>query len=225
MKSDDVDRTLTAIERSFQEDPTANVAGTGFWKVVAAAKQDPKLVEEFGERIAALDRKGFERWAMVTLPLHIGTIVALIGTALGVALVGMAYSTDDPANGILLLAGMGALLVASHGLAHLIVGRVAGIRFTHWFVAGIGRPQPGVKTDYASYLAAGARQRAWMHASGAIVSKIVPFALIPAALASGVPGWTTAVLVVVGISTLISDWVLLDKSGDWKKFKREMALK
>ena len=44
MKSDDVNRTLAAIEQSFQEDSTANVAGTGFWKVVAAAKQDPKLV-------------------------------------------------------------------------------------------------------------------------------------------------------------------------------------
>ena len=152
-------------------------------------------------------------------------MVALVGTGFGLVLVALAYSTEEPVNGLLLLAGMGVLFITTHSLAHLVVGRLAGIRFTHWFVAGVGRPQPGVKTDYASYLKASPQGRAWMHAAGAITSKIVPFALIPAAVISGVPWWATTALVVVGVSGLITDSLLSVRKGDWKKFKREMAYK
>ncbi len=46
------------------------------------------------------------------------------------------------------------------------------MRVIYWFVGTIRRPQPGVKVDYASYLRAPPRQRAWMHASGAIVVEV-----------------------------------------------------
>jgi len=88
----------------------------------------------------------------------------------------------------------------------------------------VGRPQPGVKTDYASYLAASPKQRAWMHASGAIVSKIIPFALIPAALIAGVPRWSIVLLIVVGAVSIITDAIWSTHFSDWKKFRREMAL-
>lgn len=225
MQCEDVDSTLSEIERTFAEDPSATLAGTGFWTAVATAKQDALLVEEFAERFGALDRRAYERWAVISLPLYIGTMVALVGTGFGLVLVALAYSTEEPVNGLLLLAGMGVLFITTHSLAHLVVGRLAGIRFTHWFVAGVGRPQPGVKTDYASYLKASPQGRAWMHAAGAITSKIVPFALIPAAVISGVPWWATTALVVVGVSGLITDSLLSVRKGDWKKFKREMAYK
>ena len=69
----------------------------------------------------------------------------------------------------------GVLLVTTHGLGHLAVGKARGMKFTHWFVGTMQRPQPGVKLDYATYLRVDAVGRAWMHASGAIVTKIVPF--------------------------------------------------
>ena len=191
---------------------------------MAAVKQAPELVPEFAGRIAAIDREAFERWALVNIPVGVGTVAAVVGSAVGLALVGLAYNTADPWNGLLLLAGMGIILVTTHGLAHLLVGRLAGIRFTHWFIGTVGRPQPGVKTDYATYLAVDPVRRAWMHASGAIVSKIVPFVLIPAALIAGVPSWSTVVLVVVGVASVITDLVWSTKASDWKKFRREMAV-
>ena len=78
-------------------------------------------------------------------------------------------------------------------------------------MGSIRRPQPGVKVDYASYLRVPARSRAWMHASGAIVTKIVPFALIGAALAADVPSWVVWVLVAVGIGQMVTDCPLVDK--------------
>ena len=224
MEKSEVEGILSAIERSLADDPAAGLAGSGFWKVVTAAKRDPALVAEFAVRIAAIDREAFRRWALLTIPLGVGTVLTIAATAAGLLLVGLSYSTPDPLNGVLLLAGMGVLLFATHGLGHLLVGRLAGIRFTHWFIGSVGRPQPGVKTDYATYLAASPKQRAWMHASGAIVSKIIPFALIPTALIAGVPSWATILLVVVGVVSVVTDAVWSTKFSDWKKFRREMAI-
>ena len=63
------------------------------------------------------------------------------------------------------------LLGTTHDLAHLVVGRLVGIRFTHWFIDGPTRLQPGLKTDYASYLRTPPHARAWMHASGALIDQ------------------------------------------------------
>ena len=215
---------LSAVEARLAADTGAGLGGSGFWKAVAAVKRDPGLVGEFGGRIAAIDRSAFERWAMLTVPVGVGTAAAAAGTALGLVLVGLAYDTPDPWNGLLLLAGSGVLLVATHGLAHLVVGRLVGISFTHWFIGTVARPQPGVKTDYASYLATPAKRRAWMHASGALVSKVVPFALIPAGLIAGVPQWATILLAVVGVVSVITDILWSTHFSDWKKFRREMAV-
>ena len=223
MDRNEAERALSAVEERLGSDPSAGLAGSGFWKVVTAAKQTPELVAGLAERIAAIDRTAFERWALLTVPLGVGTIAALAGTVAGLVLVGLAYSTPDPLNGLLLLAGTGVLLVTTHGLAHLVVGRLAGIRFTHWFIGTIARPQPGVKTDYATYLTTDARRRAWMHASGALMTKVLPFALIPAALIAGVPGWATILLVVTGVVSIITDVLWSTQVGDWKKFRREMS--
>jgi hypothetical protein len=222
---DGIDSTLSDIERSLTADANASLSGTGFWRVVAAVKTDEQLVESFGERIARIDREAFERWALLKIPLVVGTGIAIAGTTVGLILVALAYSAAEPLNGIFILGGMGTLFVTLHSLAHLIVGRLAGIRFTHWFIGSIGRPQPGVKIDYESYLATPATARAWMHAAGAITTKIVPFALVPAGLIAGVPAWAVYGMVGFGIFGLITDLLWSGKHGDWKRFKREWALR
>jgi len=82
--------------------------------------------------------------------------------------------------------------------------------------------QPGVKLDYATYLRAPATSRAWMHASGAIVTKLMPFVFLGAAIAAGVPVWVVWALVVIGLVEIAIDIVWSTKKSDWKKFKREM---
>jgi hypothetical protein len=118
---------------------------------------------------------------------------------------------------------MGALLVSTHDLAHLVTGAIWRIRFTDWYVKP-PMPQPGLKLDYASYLRATPTQRAWMHASGAIVSKIVPFAVVPYALATGCDAWCVAALVAVGVVSIVTDVLFSVRAADWKKFQREMKL-
>jgi len=198
------------------------VAGTGFWRAVSAVKADPDLVDAFADRIGAVDQRAFRARALLVVPLWVGTFLMIVGTVLGLILIGRAYSLTGFWATIAFLAGFGALLVTTHGLGHLAVGAAVGIRFTGWFIGTARMPQPGIKTDYASYLRTPARSRAWMHASGAIVTKLVPFALIGAAIASGVPVWVTWLLVLVGVATIITDIRWSTNASDWKKFRREM---
>jgi hypothetical protein len=145
------------------------------------------------------------------------------GTLVGLVLVAWAYSLEGNSAGVVFMLGFGVVLVTTHSLGHLVAGTLMGIRFTHWFIGSMSRPQPGVKVDYASYLRAPPASRAWMHASGALVTKIVPFALLGAAFAAEVPTWTVVVLIVVGIGQVLTDVIWSTKASDWKKFRREMG--
>lgn len=196
--------------------------GPGFWRAVAAVKAEPALIEEHADRIGVIDSTAFRHWSMVTVPLWIGNLVMVGGSLLGLALVAWCYSLDGNAAWIVFILGFGAILVTTHSLAHLLVGTILGIRFTRWFIGSIRRPYPGVKVDYASYLRTNPASRAWMHAAGAIVTKLVPFALIGAAIAAELPSWTAWLLVLVGIVQLVTDYLLSTKHSDWKKFIREM---
>jgi hypothetical protein len=197
---------------------------TGFWRAVAEVKTDPALIEEHADRIARIDRAAFKKWALLVLPIWLGNVLAIGATLIGLALVGWTYYLEGAWSAVVFLLGFGMVLVATHGLTHLVAGAVMGIRFTHWFVGTVRQPIPGVKLDYSSYLRAPPFSRAWMHASGAIVTKVMPFAFIGAAIAAGVPDWVPWALVVIGMGAIATDVVWSTKSSDWKKYRREMAL-
>lgn len=198
------------------------LGGTGFWKLVGAIKKDPGL-DRLVDDVAEIDQKAFDNWAFLKVPLAWGTGLMVFGTLVGLFLVALSYQVESFWGGVWLLFGTGVLLVTTHGLAHLVVGAAVGIKFTSWFIGKITQPQPGVKTDYSTYLRTPARSRAWMHASGAIVTKLLPFLMVGAALAAGLPGWVTVVLLALGIGTVAADILWSTKASDWKKFQREMA--
>lgn len=221
MDRNEIEAALAAAEQAV-EAGQSKLGSTGFWKAVAAVKRDPGLVSDYGRRIADIDNRAFAAWALLVVPYALGTALMAIGTLAGLGLVLWAYSLDSPWNGVMLLAGTGVTLVTTHGLAHLVVGRLFGIRFTGWHIGSITRPQPGVKIDYESYLATPAKRRAWMHASGAILTKLIPFFALGPALVMEAPSWTTVILVIVGIGQIVTDVAWSTKSSDWKKFSREM---
>ncbi len=215
------DEILARCEAALGGDEPVDLAALGFWKVVAAAKRDPSLRDRLADRIAAVDREAFRRWALLSIPAGAGTAVMLVGTAVGLGVAAAAYGVGSPWNGGLLLVGTGILEATTHGLAHLAVGRVFGMRFTHWFIGSWTRPQPGVKVDYATYLRVPAGRRAWMHAAGALTTKALPFLMLGAGWAAGVPSWTLVALVVLGVVQIVTDVVWSTKTSDWKKFRRE----
>jgi hypothetical protein len=200
------------------------LASTGFWQAVAALKRDRELRDRYARRVADIDTAAFRRWAFLPIPTAVGVTLAVLATAAGIVLVGVAYGLDEPGNWITFLAGTAILLGSTHTLAHVVVGRLLGIRFSHWFVASKTRPVPGgAKIDYASYLAASPRRRAWMHASGALVTKAIPFLLVGAAVAADLPVWVVWALIALGVLLIVNDIALSTRASDWKRFRREMA--
>ncbi|HEY4606507.1 MAG TPA: hypothetical protein VIH55_02575 [Acidimicrobiia bacterium] len=216
-----IEETLTAAETAVASG--AAIAPTGFWKAVSAVKRDHELIEVFADRIGRIDRAALKTWALVTVPLWVGNLLMIGGTLIGLVLVAWAYSLEGAGAGIMFLVGFGIVLVTTHGLSHLVVGAVMGMRFTHWFIAGLTRPQPGVKVDYATYLRTPAPSRAWMHAAGAIMTKILPFAFLGAAFAAEMQAWVVVVLVLVGLGQIVTDLRWSTRASDWKKFRREMG--
>ena len=202
----------------------SGLAGTGFWPMVAAVKKDAGLVEEFGSEIASIDQDAFWGWALLIVPLRVGTSLMILGTGAGLFLIGWAYPLDGASSVLAFLAGFGILTITTHGLAHLTVGRLVGIRFTAWYIGSVVRPQPGVKIDYRSYLRAPARSRALMHASGALMTKALPFLLIGAAVGAGLGVWVIWLLVLVGVATIATDALWSTQKSDWARYRREMEL-
>jgi len=217
----EIDTVLNAAEVQIAFGNAPDLEAAGFWRAVRAVKSDPALVDRFADRIGAIDRAAFSAWARLVVPIWIGTVLAVVGALVGLSLISTSVFVPQW-SGIMFLVGAGALIAATHGLGHLLVGFIGGIRFYAWFI-GREKPQPGVKTDYATYLRATPRSRAWMHASGALVTKAIPFLLLPVALlSSAVPGWVAIVLLSIGIVQIITDILWSTKSSDWAKFRREM---
>ncbi|HUG32136.1 MAG TPA: hypothetical protein VMM14_04520 [Acidimicrobiia bacterium] len=218
--------TPTAIEESLGRAEAAveagdGLSGTGFWGAVSEVKRRPELGERYADRIARIDARAHRNWALLVIPLRLGTVLATGVTLIGLVLIWWAYDLTGWAKITAFFAGVGVLLVSTHSLAHLLVGRLMGIEFTYWFVGEISQPQPGVKTDYASYLRTAANKRAWMHAAGAIVTKTIPFLLIGAALAADLPLWSVWALTGLGVAMVLTDVLWSSQASDWKKFKRE----
>src|SRR5205085_2969142 len=91
----------------------------GFWRAVAAVKPRADLVERYGARIAVVDRRAFLAATPLVVPAAIGAAVLVLGTIVGIALIGAAFALPpDPAGAIVFLLGAGALVGATHGLAH-----------------------------------------------------------------------------------------------------------
>nr|MDP9280774.1 hypothetical protein [Chloroflexota bacterium] len=180
--------------------------------------------DRYATRIAVIDHQAFRRRVRLAFPVSLGVIALDLGLFGGLLLLGIAIGVDHPWREILVLVGAGALDVTTHGLAHLAVGTFMGIDFTDWFVDLPKRPQPGFKIDYASYLRASPRQRAWMHAAGAIATKVTPFLVVPYALAIETDTLAVVLLLVLGVIQIAFDLLFSVKSSDWKKFRREMKL-
>jgi hypothetical protein len=218
----EVERTLAACEQGLAGSGKPDLRGLGFWRAVAAVKRRGDLIERYASRIAAIDRQAFRRSVPLAFPVTLGVIaldVALFG---GLLVLAIAAGVPHPWRELLVLAATGALDIATHGLAHLAVGTFMGIGFTNWFVS-LPKP-PGFKIDYASYLRAAPRQRAWMHAAGAIATKLTPFLVIPYALAIDTEMWAVLIILAVGVVQILTDVLYSVHASDWKKFRREMRL-
>ena len=206
----------------------------GFWRLVALIKRDDELIERYAEQVGRIDGQAFRARVRFRAPVWVGVVLQLLGIGVAVGLVWLAVwnagaGADRPldvnvASGLGLPLAAFALAAGIHTFAHYVVGRSVGIRFTDFFFAIPPPPLPGLKTDYRTYLLTGPVARAWMHASGAVATKLAPFVVLAFAPAAAAPAWSVAVLVVLGVFQVATDVLFSTKSSDWKKVRRELAV-
>jgi hypothetical protein len=217
----DLEEAFARIRAAVEAGDT-DLSSLGFWRLLKQVKADPSLSERWADAAGAIDRAAFETRVRPRFPIWFGNLVLLAGTAFGIAAVMVALrATDRTVAGIALVVAGGTWTVSLHCLAHWIVGRLVGIRFTSYFFGGPPPPRPGLKTDYATYLRAEPGARAWMHASGALASKAAPFLALAFYPASNAPVWAAWVLIGIGVFTIITDVLFSRTSSDWKKVIRE----
>lgn len=215
-----IDEALDRAEEALAQG--RSLEGTGFWKAVARLRRDPEAALTFADRVAGIDRRSFEHSVKLRVPLWVGNIILIGGSAAGIGAIAVASFLDELPRALIFLAAFGVIDVCTHSVSHVAVGRLVGIRFTHYFLGGPPPPRPGAKVDYASYLRTPPRRRALMHASGAVVTKVVPFAMLPIGMALSVSTWALWAVALVGVGQIITDLVFSTKTSDWKKVRREL---
>jgi hypothetical protein len=221
---EDFQERFTRIEDAVDAGETG-LSKLGFWTLVREIKREPMLSEHWAETIGRIDRKAYDRRVRPRFPVWFGNAVLLAGTAVGGAAIGYATVCDNRAVAGGLLVGSGAVLsVTVHDLAHWAIGRLRGIRFLSYFLDGPFRIQPGLKTDYATYLRAAPESRATMHAAGAVASKVAPFVALGLWPISDAPAWAAWALAALGGIQILTDVAWSTKKSDWKRFGRERAV-
>jgi hypothetical protein len=214
---------LDRIEASVAAGDT-DLPRLGFWKAVRAIKFDRVAIVELADQAGRIDTTAFRaRVRMRTRPA-VGVVAMLLVTALGFVGIWLANEWTGTWAGVALVAAGAAWSIGWHLPAHAVVGWLGGIRYTDAFLGGPPPPRPGIKTDYATYLRAEPSMRAWFHASGAIATKLAPFAALAFWAGSNAPAWAAWALVALGVVQIVTDVTLSTKSGDWKKFARERQI-
>lgn len=218
--SGDLDRIEAAVASG-----NTDLKALGFWRIVARVKPDRLLVDRHADQIGRIDTAAFREGVRLRLPVWAGNAILLLGVGTGLAAAVVARNvTSTTLAGLLLVAAGAVWSVALHSPTHWFVGHLAGIRFTDYFLGGPPPPRPGLKSDYATYLRADPGSRAWMHASGAIATKLAPFLALAFWPGSGAPWWSAVGLIALGLLQIGTDVAFSVRSSDWKKFRRERAV-
>ncbi|MGZ8631666.1 MAG: hypothetical protein ACXWZF_11980 [Actinomycetota bacterium] len=216
----DLDRIEAAVAAG-----NTDLATLGFWKVVKLVKLDRFLVDQHADRIGRIDAAAFRAGVKLRAPVWVGNALLVLGTVVSALAVGAAFVWQTPLWKGLALIGAGVIWsVSLHSPTHWLVGYLIGIRWTDYFLGGPPPPRPGLKSEYGTYLRADPDSRAWMHASGAIATKLAPFIALAFWPASNAPWWAAAALVGLGALQIAIDVAFSTKTSDWKKFRREKAI-
>src|SRR5688500_7823234 len=202
-----------------------DLRGLGFWRLLERVKAEPALARHWAEVAGRIDGKAFESRVRLRVPVWVGNLLLLLGTIAGAVAVWLATRTTSGLFAALALVFAGGVWsVTVHDLAHWLAGRTVGIRFTSYFLSGAFPPRPGLKTDYRTYLRAEPVARAWMHASGAVATKLAPFAALAFWPSTVAPAWAAWALVALGLLQIATDVLFSVRRSDWKRVRRELRV-
>jgi hypothetical protein len=221
---DEIGADLDRIEAAVAAGNT-DLRALGLWAIVSTVKLDRALVDEHAAQIGRIDTAAFRSRVRLRVPVWVGNALLSAGTVTGALAVVAAYLWQSPLwKGLALVAAGLIWSLCVHSPTHWLVGVLVGIGWTDYFLGGPAPPRPSLKSDYGTYLRADPDSRAWMHASGAIATKLAPFVALAFWPLSGAPWWAAAVLAAYGVLQIVIDVMFSIRSSDWKKFRREKGV-
>jgi hypothetical protein len=221
---DEIGADLDRIEAAVADGNT-DLRALGLWAIVSTVKLDRALVDEHAAQIGRIDTAAFRSRVRLRVPVWVGNALLSAGTVTGALAVVAAYLWQSPLwKGLALVAAGLIWSLCVHSPTHWLVGVLVGIGWTDYFLGGPAPPRPSLKSDYGTYLRADPDSRAWMHASGAIATKLAPFVALAFWPVSGAPWWAAAALAAYGVLQIVIDVMFSIRSSDWKKFRREKGV-
>jgi hypothetical protein len=221
---DEIGADLDRIEAAVAAGNT-DLRALGLWAIVSTVKLDRALVDEHAAQIGRIDTAAFRSRVRLRVPVWVGNALLSAGTVTGALAVVAAYLWQSPLwKGLALVAAGLIWSLCVHSPTHWLVGVLVGIGWTDYFLGGPAPPRPSLKSDYGTYLRADPDSRAWMHASGAIATKLAPFVSLAFWPVSGAPWWAAAALAAYGVLQIVIDVMFSIRSSDWKKFRREKGV-
>lgn len=179
------------------------------------------------------------RRVFTRLSIAAGNALQLGGLAAAAFLLAAAKSMASSSTAFLaVLLAWVLLYFCCHAIAHWLVGRLLGIRFSFYTIGGTGNPEGwppglrwifehlpffGVQTEKSSMLAASPAAKAIMWSAGVTSSAAVPTLAAFWAWHADVPGakWFLLFALIWAVSTLASNWT--SRSGDYSKARRALA--
>ena len=167
-----------------------------------------------------------------------GSAIQLTGIAAGGALLVTAAHAGKAAAVMLMAAGFLAVYLCSHAIAHVAVGRAAGIRFRAYGVRGTDHPEmypPGVRhvmsalpmwtalTEKSSLRSASRPARAAMFAAGETSTSAFSLAAAAYAAHAGIPGGRALLLGTIVWTIASTITVAVIPKGDYAKALRALG--
>lgn len=132
----------------------------------AAQRRDQAERRSMTDDVSRVSDKLHHRNHPVTLPLSVGLLIELLGTAVGLIALEIGLRRSRP--GWVLAAGM-ILTVTWQPLLRVAAGYLMGIRYSYCFLRGV---EPRVKMQYGTYLAATQWRRVTLHLAGTVGSPL-----------------------------------------------------
>jgi len=163
------------------------------------------------------------------IPIIWGNSICILGCAFAVCLVAIAPDVNEVSLRLLLyLVAWASLVVFPHCLAHFVVGRSVGIRFSNYSIAhssivklrmpvvsavAAKAPVLTLNIEKGSLRTTSRGRRAAMFASGAAASVIFPFFVAVSSL-SHLPTDLSFLLFILSTANLVFDFYYSPKAGD-----------
>ncbi len=168
------------------------------------------------------------------IPVLLGNTIEVLGTIFALYLILTAPDVPDTfLRFILYLISWGCLVFFPHDLAHFIVGRLVGVRFSYYFLGKssvtklkmplLGAiaarvPVPTLKIERCSLRSVSRGGRTAMFASGAVASMILPFFAATASIGHiSMP--LSAALLLISLANVGFDIYYSPKVGDISRAK------